>query len=141
MTVLNNLPRANYYVQVVGHPVLPRDRNRDGTIDSSEENAPPPDFTDGDDAPGLPERAVALKNVYRSLEPEGRMERYDRAREHEFRVLEVGSAQVTATTDQGKKRPLPKPGEETPGEPVRRMWPTSSCCTCSSRRTRAARRR
>ncbi|HYH99709.1 RHS repeat-associated core domain-containing protein [Hyalangium sp.] len=109
--VLNNLPRANYYVQVVGHPVLPRDRNKDGTIDSAEENAPPPDFTDGEGAPGLPERAMAVKNVYRSLEPEGKMERYDRAREHEFRVLEMGSAQVTARTDRGQERPLPRPGE------------------------------
>ncbi|HYH95020.1 RHS repeat-associated core domain-containing protein [Hyalangium sp.] len=110
--VLNNLVSANYYVQVVGHPVLPRDRNRDGTIDPSEENAPPPDFADGEDAPGLPDKAVALKNVYRSLEPQGRMERYDRAREHEFRVLKVeGPGEVTAITDRGEARPLPRPGE------------------------------
>ncbi|HEX8705547.1 MAG TPA: carboxypeptidase regulatory-like domain-containing protein, partial [Myxococcaceae bacterium] len=109
--VLNNLPRANYYVQVVGHPVLPRDRNQNGTIDPAEENAPPPDFTDGEDVPGLPERALALKNVYRSLEPQGRMERYDRAREHEFSVLEVSQAQVTARTDDGRERPLPTSGQ------------------------------
>lgn len=109
--VLNNLPRANYYVQVVGHPVLPRDRNSNGTIEPSEENAPPPDFMDGEEAPGLPERAVALKNIYRSVEPEGRIERYDRAREHEFRVREMGSAQVTAHTDRGQDRPLPNPGD------------------------------
>jgi RHS repeat-associated protein len=114
VAVLNNLPRANYYVQVVGHPVLPRDRNRDGIIDPSEENAPPPDFTDGDDAPGLPERAMALKNVYRSLDPEGKMERYDRAREHEFRVLEVGSAQVTAKTDRGDRPVNTGSGSATP---------------------------
>jgi RHS repeat-associated protein len=98
--VLNNLPRANHYVQVVGHSVFPRDRNQDGVIQPEEENAPPPDFTDGEGAPGLPRSAVELKNVYRSLEADGgyKVERFDRAREHEFRVLEVGSAQVTAKT-------------------------------------------
>ncbi|MET0405326.1 MAG: Ig-like domain-containing protein, partial [Cystobacter sp.] len=30
--VLNNLPRANHYVQVVGHSVFPRDRNEDGVL-------------------------------------------------------------------------------------------------------------
>ncbi|MDC0712256.1 Ig-like domain-containing protein [Stigmatella sp. ncwal1] len=111
--VLNNLPRANHYVQVVGHSVFPRDRDQDGVIQPSEENAPPPDFSDGEGEPGLPKGAVELKNVYRSLEADGgpKVERYDRAREHEFRVLEVGSAQVSAQTDRGETRPLPKPGE------------------------------
>lgn len=108
--VLNNLPRADYYVHVVGHPVLPRDRNKNGTIDPSEENAPPPDFTDGEEAPGLPEQAVTLKNIYRSVEPEGRIERYDRAREREFQVKELSSAQVTARTERGEERPLPPSG-------------------------------
>ena len=103
--MLNNLTRANYYVQVVGHPVLPRDRNQNGTIEPSEENAPPPDFADGTSVPGLPERAVALKNVYSSVEPEGRLDRYDRAREHEFRVRETGAIQVTAITA-GGQRPM-----------------------------------
>ncbi|HZH77164.1 MAG TPA: hypothetical protein VEY88_14130, partial [Archangium sp.] len=103
--VLNNLPRANHYVQVVGHSVFPRDRNEDGVIQPAEENAPPPDFSDGVGAPGLPRGAVELKNVYRSLEADGgyKVERYDLAREHEFRVLEVGSAQVTAQTDRAER--------------------------------------
>ncbi|KFE70050.1 polymorphic toxin-type HINT domain-containing protein [Hyalangium minutum] len=109
--VLNNLTRAYYYVQVVGHPVLPRDRNSDGTLDPSEENAPPPDFEDDEDAPGIPEGVVTLKSVYRSVEPEGRIERYDRALEHEFRVMEVGSSRVTARTERGEERPLPQPGQ------------------------------
>ena len=103
--VLNNLPRANHYVQVVGHSVFPRDRNQDGVIQPAEENAPPPDFSDGEGKPGLPKSAVELKNVYRSLEVDGgyKVERYDLAREHEFRVREVGSAQVTAKTDRGER--------------------------------------
>ncbi|MBM7116846.1 RHS repeat-associated core domain-containing protein [Archangium primigenium] len=104
---LNNLPRANHYVQVVGHSVFPRDLNHDGVLQPAERNAPPPDFSDGVGAPGLPRAAVQLKNVYRSLETDGgaRVERYDRAREHEFRVLEVGSAEVSARTDR-ETRPL-----------------------------------
>lgn len=103
--VLNNLPRANHYVQVVGHSVFPRDRDQDGVIQPGEENAPPPDFSDGVGQSGLPRGAVELKNVYRGLEADGgfAVERYDRAREHEFRVREVGSAQVTAQTDRGER--------------------------------------
>ena len=112
--VLNNLTRANYYVQVVGHPVMPRDRNQDGTIDPSEENAPPPDFSDEEGGAGLPDRAVALKNVYRSLELEGKLERYDRALEHEFRVAELRSAQVTAKTDRGDRPMNTGSGSSTP---------------------------
>lgn len=104
---LSTLPKANYYVHVVGHPMLPRDKNGDGFIQKSEENTPVPDFSmpPGADAgypPGLPEKAIGLKNVYRHVEAaELQRERYDRALEHEFRVLDLGPTQVTARTSNG----------------------------------------
>ncbi|MBE4753628.1 hypothetical protein G4177_36330 [Corallococcus sp. ZKHCc1 1396] len=96
---LGSLPRANYYLHVVGHEVFPRDRDGDGVLRPEERNAPPPDFTEAiaDHPPGLPARAVGLKNVYTGLDPDGfRVLRYDSAREHEFQVVELTDPKVTA---------------------------------------------
>ncbi|WP_163866947.1 RHS repeat-associated core domain-containing protein [Myxococcus eversor] len=117
MVSLSSLSRANYYLHVVGHPMYERDRNDDGFLQPDEVNAPPPNFCEPgecQDIDGeaeseeehpdkLPKWAVGLKNVYRHREADGSaLERYDRAREHEFRVLELGKVTVTAQTgDQG----------------------------------------
>ncbi|XXF81065.1 RHS repeat-associated core domain-containing protein [Myxococcaceae bacterium GXIMD 01537] len=101
---LSTLPKANYYVHVVGHPMLPRDTNQDGFIQPSEQNKPAPDFSMPQALPpgypaGLPARAIGLKNVYRHIEANrAQLERYDRALEHEFRVLQLGPTQVTANS-------------------------------------------
>ncbi|QSQ26563.1 hypothetical protein JY651_17225 [Pyxidicoccus parkwayensis] len=110
----SSLPRANYYLHVVGHPMYERDRNDDGFLQAEEQNAPPPDFCvpgeckdkDGNVEPndepggglkGMPQWALGLKNVYRHRESDGTaLERYDRAREHEFRVLAMGDTTITA---------------------------------------------
>ncbi|MBN1205865.1 MAG: hypothetical protein JXB05_13185 [Myxococcaceae bacterium] len=98
--VLNNLLRRNFYVHVVGREVLPRDENGDGVLQAGELNEPPPDFSEPEQEEhpaGLPEHAVMLKGVYSSLDPDGyRVLRYDRAREHEFRVLELKDSKVMA---------------------------------------------
>ncbi|MCP3060238.1 DUF6531 domain-containing protein [Myxococcus sp. K38C18041901] len=112
--ILGALPRANYYLHVVGHPMLERDRNDDGFLQPDEVNAPPPNFCEpgecknrdgmpesepgtGEHPESLPKWAVGLKNVYRHREENGSaLERYDRAREHEFRVLELGAATIVA---------------------------------------------
>ncbi|MCY1003404.1 DUF6531 domain-containing protein [Myxococcus sp. MISCRS1] len=114
MVSLSSLTRANYYLHVVGHPMYERDRNDDGFLQPDEVNSPPPNFCepgecqnrDGEVEPDeesetnpdkLPKWAVGLKNVYRHRESDGSaLERYDRAREHEFRVLELGKVTVSA---------------------------------------------
>ncbi|MFY1827969.1 RHS repeat-associated core domain-containing protein [Myxococcus fulvus] len=114
MVSLSSLTRANYYLHVVGHPMYERDRNDDGFLQPDEVNAPPPNFCepgecqnrDGEVEPDeesetnpdkLPKWAVGLKNIYRHRESDGSaLERYDRAREHEFRVLELGKVTVSA---------------------------------------------
>ncbi len=114
MATLGALPRANYYLHVIGHPMLERDRNDDGFLQPDEVNAPPPNFCEpgdctnrdgmpesepetGEHPESLPKWAVGLKNVYRHRESDGSaLERYDRAREHEFRVLELGAASIVA---------------------------------------------
>jgi|GEM_PF-3156762 len=117
MVSLSSLSRANYYLHVVGHPMYERDRNDDGFLQPDEVNAPPPNFcepgecqeidgeaeSEEEHPDKLPKWAVGLKNVYRHREADGSaLERYDRAREHEFRVLELGKVTVTAQTgDQG----------------------------------------
>jgi quercetin dioxygenase-like cupin family protein len=91
-----------------------RDVNGDGYLEPSEQNQPPPDFSgrkdgvpagyaevagaEGVELPqGLPERALGLENVSRRLDEDGwTRERYDRAREHEFRVFEIESANARA---------------------------------------------
>ncbi|NVI98770.1 hypothetical protein HV824_11645 [Myxococcus sp. AM009] len=98
MTV-GSLPRANYYLHVVGHEVFPRDLDGDGVLAPNERNSSPPDFTEptGPHLPGMPQHALGLKNVYSSLDPDGfRVLRYDRDREHEFRVLDLTNPQVVA---------------------------------------------
>ncbi|TQF15752.1 hypothetical protein FJV41_11785 [Myxococcus llanfairpwllgwyngyllgogerychwyrndrobwllllantysiliogogogochensis] len=105
---LGSLPSANYYLHVVGHEVFPRDLDGDGALTPAERNARPPDFSEplGTHPAGLPQRAVGLKNVYASMDPDGfRVLRYDRDREHEFRVLGLTNPHVTATTSTGT-RPL-----------------------------------
>ncbi|HEX8434107.1 DUF6531 domain-containing protein, partial [Archangium sp.] len=104
--VLNALPRANYYLHVVGHAIYPRDRNGDGFIQSNEKNIPPPGFSEeeapveGAEGGRVPTRAVGVKNVYRHIERDGeRRERFDLGLEHAFRVLELKNIQITA---QGK---------------------------------------
>lgn len=96
---LGSLPKANYYLHVVGHEVFPRDQDGDGVLRPAERNAPPPDFTEAQEAhpAGLPKRALGLKNVYTSLDPDGfKVLRYDPAREHEFRVVELTDPEVVA---------------------------------------------
>ncbi|RKG72975.1 hypothetical protein D7W79_26860 [Corallococcus exercitus] len=96
---LGSLPKANYYLHVVGHEVFPRDQDGDGILRPAERNAPPPDFSEAtDDHPaGLPKRALGLKNVYTSLDPDGfKVLRYDPAREHEFRVVDLTDPKVVA---------------------------------------------
>jgi RHS repeat-associated protein len=102
LMVLNGLKRANYYVHLVGNRIYPRDVNLNGIIEESEKNSPPPNFEEPtpDAIPaeytvetyphGLPVKAVSVKNVFRHYEDDGLLlERYDRAREHEFRVIEL----------------------------------------------------
>ncbi|MCE9670030.1 DUF6531 domain-containing protein [Myxococcus stipitatus] len=96
---LGNLPRANYYLHIVGHEVFPRDEDGDGVLTPEERNSRPPDFSEPteDHPAGLPTWAVGMKNVYSSLDPDGfRVLRYDRDREHEFRVLELTDPKVRA---------------------------------------------
>ncbi|RKI37803.1 hypothetical protein D7Y27_24905 [Corallococcus sp. AB004] len=96
---LGSLPKANYYLHVVGHEVFPRDQDGDGILRPQERNAPPPDFSEaeGDHPAGLPKRALGLKNVYTSLDPDGfKVLRYDPALEHEFRVMELTNPEVVA---------------------------------------------
>ena len=120
-TITSNLPRANYYVHAVGNLTLFNDVNGDGRIDPATEIAvSPAAFKEPDSPPsgwraGLPERAIALKNVYRSLEPDGSViERFDRDREQEFRVLDVSRTSVTAKQADGTSRSVDKPlGGET----------------------------
>ncbi|WP_158629059.1 RHS repeat-associated core domain-containing protein [Corallococcus sp. AB030] len=96
---LGSLPKANYYLHVVGHEVFPRDQDGDGILRPQERNAPPPDFSEatGEHPAGLPKRALGLKNVYTSLDPDGfKVLRYDPALEHEFRVMELTNPEVVA---------------------------------------------
>ncbi|WP_415829494.1 RHS repeat-associated core domain-containing protein [Corallococcus exiguus] len=96
---LGSLPKANYYLHVVGHEVFPRDQDGDGVLRPQERNAPPPDFSEATEAhpAGLPKRALGVKNVYSSLDPDGfKVLRYDPAREHEFRVMELTQPEVVA---------------------------------------------
>ncbi|MBN8466758.1 Ig-like domain-containing protein [Corallococcus exiguus] len=96
---LGSLPKANYYLHVVGHEVFPRDQDGDGILRPQERNAPPPDFSEaeGEHPAGLPKRALGLKNVYTSLDPDGfKVLRYDPALEHEFRVVELTNPEVVA---------------------------------------------
>ncbi|RKH35831.1 hypothetical protein D7Y13_17030 [Corallococcus praedator] len=98
---VSSLPKANYYLHVVGYPVLAHDTNQNDLLDPSEQDPKPPDFVDEtrDDGGVGPSLAVSLKNIYRARESDGTaMERYDRAREHEFRVLALGTGQVMAST-------------------------------------------
>jgi RHS repeat-associated protein len=100
--LLENLPRANYYLHVVGHPAYTRDVNRNGVIEPTERNLPPAKFDSNPqvDPPGRPTQALSLKNVYNSIESNGvRVPRYDRAREHEFRVIDLGTPRIEARAD------------------------------------------
>ncbi|MBS2023439.1 MAG: Ig-like domain-containing protein, partial [Deltaproteobacteria bacterium] len=91
LTSAGNLSRANYFVQVVGKPLTPQE-------------PPPPDFTDDPQAQGRPKGAIGLKNVYRALDGSGRMqERFDRAREHQFSVIQIGDHSVVAQTSAGTR--------------------------------------
>lgn len=105
MTV-GSLPRANYYIHVVGHQVYPRDLDGDGVLAPNERNSSPPDFAESTDAglPGMPEQALGLKNVYSNMDPDGfRVLRYDRDREHEFRVLDLSNPRVEAQNSVGDR--------------------------------------
>ena len=93
---VNSLERANWYVHAVGYPLYGRPDN--STVFDPQH--PPPevwqDLTPGGPV-GLPVKALGLKNVYRHYEADGTLrERYDRAREHEFRVVELSDTQVVA---------------------------------------------
>lgn len=97
------LPKANYYLHTVGHPIFPRDLNKDGFIQTAEQRIAPPGFseqeapTEGEQGGRVPTHAVGLKNVYRHIEPDGRKrERFDLALEHAFRVLELKDIEITA---------------------------------------------
>ncbi|MHB8874599.1 MAG: RHS repeat-associated core domain-containing protein [Myxococcaceae bacterium] len=115
---VGNLLRANYYVHVVGAPMAPRDTNHDGIIQPNEQSVlgppPVPDFaSQAGDPLGMPNKAVALKAVYRAYEPDGTLrERFDRSREHEFRVLDLSTPgapanpTVVAGQENGGTKPL-----------------------------------
>ncbi|ATB38886.1 hypothetical protein CYFUS_004323 [Cystobacter fuscus] len=111
---LNALPRANYYLHVVGHSFSDHDANGDGFIQESEKNQAPPNFSaeeapvEGAEAGRIPTHAVGLKNVYRHIEPDGnKLERFDLAREHAFRVIEVADSQIIVLgRDQGEDSDL-----------------------------------
>ncbi|ABS26527.1 CARDB domain-containing protein [Anaeromyxobacter sp. Fw109-5] len=118
--ITTNLQKASYYVHVVGNLTLFNDRNGDGRIDPATEIAvSPPAFSEPANADeswktGMPERAIALKNVYRSLEPDGSaLERFDRDREHEFRVLDLTLTSVTAKQADGTSRSVDDPADGT----------------------------
>ncbi len=119
-TRLAALNRANYYVHVVGHPLLFNDANENGTIEREELEAlspAPPNLTNfkPGDPPGLPAAALGLKDVYLGAEPDGTLiPRFDRAREHEFRVVEVERKEILAEQAKADPRKLDQPpsGEE-----------------------------
>ena len=105
MTV-GSLPRANYYLHVVGHQVFPRDLDGDGVLAPNERNSSPPDFAESTEegVPGMPARALGLKNVYSNMDPDGfRVLRYDRDREHEFRILDLSNPRVEAQNSVGQR--------------------------------------
>ncbi len=94
-----NLAKANYYVHVVGSRFALRDLNGNGIIEDFERDAgvKVPDFTTGEadgGVVGLPLASIQLKDVYRAYERNGALrERFDRSREHEFRVIDIGGDQ------------------------------------------------
>jgi RHS repeat-associated protein len=89
--VSGNLTVANYFVQVVGKALTPQD-------------PAPPDFTDDPAAQGRPLGAIGLKNVYRAIDGSGiAQQRFDRGREHQFSVIEIGDHSVTASTGDGSR--------------------------------------
>ncbi|WNG16934.1 RHS repeat-associated core domain-containing protein [Cystobacter fuscus] len=99
----NNLIRANYYLHVVGNRLL-------GQNTGSGPDAPPPGFqesdTPGENPPGMPAKALYLKNVFKRNEGQGQpVARFDLSREHEFRILDLEPQRVTAHGD-GKPRDL-----------------------------------
>jgi RHS repeat-associated protein len=100
---IQNLPRANYYLNVVGNQVFFAD-DGNGILDPGEVRTPPPalkQFKPTGPA-GVLEKALPLKDVYRSYEPDGTLvERFDRALEHEFRVLDIGNEKREITAQQG----------------------------------------
>lgn len=117
---ITNLSRANYYVHVVGNLTLFNDKDGDGRIDPATEIAvSPPAFSEPDPLPtdwkaGMPVRAIPLKNVYKSLEPDGSvLARFDRDREHEFRVVELAMTSVTAAQADGTSRSVSSPIDAT----------------------------
>ncbi len=94
---VNSLERANWYVHAVGYPQYGRADN--STVFDPQH--PPPevwqDLSSAGGPVGMPAKALGLKNVYRHYEADGTLrERYDRAREHEFRVVELSDTQVVA---------------------------------------------
>jgi hypothetical protein len=106
---VKNLTRANYYVNIVGNQVFFADANGNGIMEPSEAKVAPPElrqFSTKTGETGRPARAVLLKDVYLSREPNGNLlQRFDRAREHEFRVMDVGTdARVTVQQSDGSTR-------------------------------------
>ena len=102
-----NLDVASYYVHIVGRRVAPRDLDGDGVLNTKERDTPAPNFAQTQAGPaGLPDEAIALKNVYRAIRPGDHTRAheqlplfFDRAREHEFRVISVEEATVIEHTD------------------------------------------
>jgi RHS repeat-associated protein len=119
-TTLPNLTVANYYVHVVGHSLLFNDLNGNGQIEPEElerRDPPPPDLgiTDLSGPVGLPTRALSLKDVYLSQEPDGaQLQRYDVGRELEFRVVGLDLASATATQGVDGTRRLDDPEATAP---------------------------
>jgi len=110
---LASLVRANYYVNVVGSQLLLVDLDKNGLIDPQEAVIPPPALAQFDPAgpAGRPLKALALKDVYQSWEPDGSLvSRFDRALEHEFRVVQVTPQQVLAFNDATPRRLDPPAG-------------------------------
>ncbi|MBI5548736.1 MAG: hypothetical protein HY901_33050, partial [Deltaproteobacteria bacterium] len=100
--VRNYLKRANYYVHAVGNRMYEKEHpdpkhappHFEGPVGGAALPGGYSDAPGGTPFPaGLPVGALSLKSVYRHREQEGAMlERFDRSREHEYRVLEVADA-------------------------------------------------
>src|SRR3989304_1371771 len=107
-TTLSSLLRAHYFVNVGGSQVFFADTNGNSILEPSEAQVAPPalsQFSTKDGETGRPEKALAVKDVYLSREPDGTLvQRYDRAFEHEFRVVELSRQSITAYGSSGDTR-------------------------------------
>ncbi|MBI5543264.1 MAG: hypothetical protein HY901_05210, partial [Deltaproteobacteria bacterium] len=72
--VVNDLERASWFVHVVGNRERERPQGHDYWVGQFDSQGPPPigeSLVGVQPVDGLPTRAIMLKNVYRSMEPDG----------------------------------------------------------------------